>query len=372
LDKTVLTGEKGKLYFPQLDSIRGMSFIAIFLFHTLRINYSNNGLGKFASYVFNCLPFAIDVFFILSSFLLTYLALNEYEKRGNFSFKNYFTRRILRIWPLYYFILVLAFLIFPLVANWLHFKMSLPPPFYYLFFIANFYVADHVFFLRLLWTISVEEQFYLLWGICLRFRYKNLQAIIFLFFIVSIAFSLYAIFNGIKFYFNTITYLFDFGSGSLAALYIFKNNKIIKIFGNLSFTGTLSFYWYLPFHFLVFYFLNKNSTGVANDIFELINRYLFILYISFFITEQMVNISRTRIFERARFLIFTGKISYGLYCYHGITILLINLLATHFKIDIANWAIVIIYFLFNYLVATISYYYLEFPFLKLKKKWRRI
>ena len=349
-----------------------MSFIAIFLFHTLRISYSNSGFGNFAQYVFNHLPFAIDVFFILSSFLLTYLALNEYEKRGNFSFKNYFTRRVLRIWPLYYFILIIAFIIVPLAANWLHVKMTLPPPFYYIFFLANFYVIDHVFFLRLLWTISVEEQFYLLWGICLRFWYKNLQAIILVFFIVSIAFSLYAILNGVSFYFNTLTYLFDFGSGSLAALFIFRNNKIVNAFRNLSVAGTFAFYCYLPFHFFIFYFLNRNFTGVANDIIELINRYVFIIYISLFITEQMVNISRTRIFEKSRFLIYTGKISYGLYCFHGITILLINLLATHFKIDMPNWALVIIYFLCNYLVATISYNYLEYPFLKLKKKWRRI
>ena len=179
-------GEKSKIYFPQLDSIRGMSFIAIFLFHTLRINYSKFFLGGKVQYLFNSLPLALDVFFILSSFLLTYLALNEYKKRGNFSFRNYFTRRVLRIWPLYYFILILAFILFPFFANLFHTKITLPAPLYYVFYIANFYTIDHVFFLKFLWTISVEEQFYLLWGFCLRFFHKNLNTIIVILFLISI------------------------------------------------------------------------------------------------------------------------------------------------------------------------------------------
>ncbi|MEO6220020.1 MAG: hypothetical protein ABIO81_06295, partial [Ginsengibacter sp.] len=67
-----------------------------------------------------------------------------------------------------------------------------------------------------------------------------------------------------------------------------------------------------------------------------------------------------------------GKLSYGLYCYHGITITFINLLLQHFKIDIMNWFLVLIYFAVNYLIAFISYQYLELPFLKLKTRLRRI
>jgi len=349
-----------------------MSVIGIFLFHTVRINYSGIFLGGFIQYLFNSLPLALDVFFVLSSFLLTYLALNEYTKRGNFSFRNYFTRRVLRIWPLYYFILILAFILFPFLANLLHVKMTLPPPLFYAFYIANFYTIDHVFFLKFLWTISVEEQFYLLWGFCLRFFHRNLNKIIAILFLVSISFSLYAVFNGIKYYFNTITYLFDFASGALGALLIFRNSRVIRRLRNLSLAGTIVFYAYLSFHFIFFYFLNDNTTGTANELAGLTGRYLFILYIAVFMVEQMINISRTKVFEKNRFLIFTGKISYGLYCFHGITIMIINLCTQHFKINLHNWLFVLICFAVNYFIAYISYRYLELPFLKLKSKWRRI
>ena len=365
-------GEKSKIYFPQLDSIRGMSFIAIFLFHTLVINYKKLFAGDFVQYLFNSLPLAIDVFFILSSFLLTYLALNEYKKRGNFSFKNYFTRRVLRIWPLYYFIFILAFIIFPFLANFLHLKMTLPAPLYYALYIANFYTIDHVFFLKFLWTISVEEQFYLLWGFFLRFFHKNLSKVIVILFLISISFTLYSIFNGIKYYFNTLTYLFDFGSGALGALLIFRNSRSINWLRNLSLAGAIAFYIYLPLHFVVFYFMNDNTKGTANELTGLMNRYLFVLYIALFIVEQMIHSNRTKILEKNRFLVFTGKISYGLYCFHGITIMAITLLVEHFKIDLWNWVFVLTCFAVNYLIASISYFYLESPFLRLKAKWRRI
>ena len=360
------------MYFPQLDSIRGISVVAIFLFHTVRINYTGFLFQNFVRYLFNNLLLGIDAFFILSSFLLTYLAINEYKKKGNYSLENYFKRRILRIWPLYFFILILGFIIFPVLANWFHIKITLPPALYYILFVANFYTIDHVFFLRVLWSISVEEQFYLFWGVCLRFYYKNLYTIIFSLFTISIAFSLVAILNKWSYYFNTLTYLFDFGSGALAAVLIFKNAKIIQLVCNLSRLKTYLFYSYLPFHFVVFYILDKNFEGVSNEIIGLLNRYIFIIYISLFIDEQMMNISRTKVFEKSKVLIYTGKISYGLYCFHGITILMVNLMIAHFKIEMWNGLAVIIYFFINYSIASLSYFYLEYPFLKLKDKWRRI
>lgn len=361
---------KSKLYFPQLDSIRGISFIAIFLFHAVRFPHHSFPAAGFLHYLYKNLDLGVEVFFVLSAFLLTWLGLNEYKKRNNFSLSNYFKRRTLRIWPLYFFILILAFLIFPPVAKYFHFEMSLPNVWYYIFFISNFYTIDHIFFLRFLWTISVEEQFYLLWGICLRFFYKKLIYVTIFLIISSIAFSIYTSYNHLSSYFNSITYLFDFACGGLAALFILGKSNSLERLKNLTSTVTVLFYSYLIFHFILFYHLNKISTGFANDMIALVSRYLIIIYVAILIAEQMVNHSRTKLLGKSKFLIFTGKISYGLYCYHGITITLINLLLSQYHIN--NLIMVIIYFTINYLIATISYFYLETPFLKLKTKLRRV
>lgn len=364
--------KQDKLYFPQLDSIRGMSFLAIFCYHAFHFSQADFPLGKFVIYLYDNLPLAIDVFFILSSFLLTYLALSEYKKRGNFSFKNYFTRRILRIWPLYFFILLLAFFIFPLIANRFNASLTLPNPLYYIFFIANFYTIDHVFFLKFLWTISVEEQFYLLWGFCLRMLRNHLKVITVILFLVSIVSSAYSIITNTGSYYSTLTYLFDFAAGGTAAIWIFSDNKIVKRIRDLSKGVTLLFYFYPIFHFILFYFLETNTIGETHNFISLANRYIFIFYISAFIIEQMLNVSRTKIFTKNKFLILTGKLSYGLYCFHGITITFVNLLFQHFKLNLSLWLVIPLYFSLNYLIAAASYKFLELPFLKLKNRWRRV
>lgn len=333
---------------------------------------SSTLLGKFSKYLYDRLPLGLETFFILSSFLLTFLAFNEYKKRGDFSFRNYFIRRLLRIWPLYYFILALAFLIFPIIAGYVNYNMDLPDPWYYIFFISNFYSKDHVFFLMFLWTISVEEQFYMLWGISLKFFFKKIKSVIFLLCLSSVLFSLYATINKVPDYFNTLTYLFDFGCGALAAIITFKNGKISKWFHNFCNRKTILFYFYLPLHFVLFFILDENTSGFVNDMFGLLSRYFYIIFISLLLIEQVTNDNRSKIFQNSKLLIFTGKISYGLYCYHGITITALGLILKHFSIDLPILIYVLLCFLVNYGVAILSYFYFELPILKMKSKWRRI
>jgi len=137
---------KKQLYYPQLDSIRGLSFLGIFLYHSIHPEFGSGLISSFVQYLYHQLPLAIDVFFLLSSFLLTRIGLVEYEKRHNFSFVNYFTRRVLRIWPLYYLLMFLSFIVFPIMAVKAGASMSLPDPLFYVFFVSNFYHVDHVFF----------------------------------------------------------------------------------------------------------------------------------------------------------------------------------------------------------------------------------
>lgn len=366
------TERQNRFYFSQLDSIRGLAFVAIFLFHTFHFKPNSTLLEKFLKFLYDHLPLGIETFFILSSFLLTFLAFNEYEKRGDFSFGNYFIRRLLRIWPLYYSILALAFLIFPIIAGYVNYSMHLPDPWYYIFFISNFYSKDHVFFLIFLWTISVEEQFYMLWGISLKFFFKKIKVVIFLLFLSSVSFSLYAIINKVPEYFNTLTYLFDFGCGAMAAIMTFNSSKISKWFSSFSNKKTILFYFYLPLHFVLFYILDDNTSGEINNLFGLLSRYLFIIYIALLLMEQVLNNNRSKIFQNSRLLIFTGKISYGLYCYHGITITVLGLILKRFSMDLPALLFVLICFLINYGVAMLSYFYFELPILKLKSRWRRI
>lgn len=356
-----------KGYYPQLDSIRGLSFLSVFLYHAVSSTAVYTGVGGFLNYIHHHLYLGLDVFFILSSFLLTWLGLKEYQLKQAFSFKNYFARRVLRIWPLYYVILIFAFLILPFVAKRMNIHVSLPPAAWYVFFASNFYMIDHVYFLRFLWTLSVEEQFYLILGSLFKFVVKYLTSIFLLFLLMGIVFSLYNVNHDLPYYHHTITYFFNFAIGGLAAIAYFRKNNIARLLGNLSRRRTFIFYSYFPVHFVVFWLMEGS---INSDFLSLINRCLFILYIALLIIEQLVNSSRSDLLQRNRFMVFTGRISFGLYCFHGITLTFANALFP--CIDCIPLGLrVFAIFAVNYGIAVISYYYFELPFLRLKEKYRK-
>jgi len=112
---------------------------------------------------------SLDVFFILSAFLITELLLRERESRGAVDLKAFYIRRILRIWPLYFVVLALAGLLSVFdrsqVVGWDY-------TFSFLFFAGNWIMSLHAapraIIIAPLWSVSFEEQFYLFWPLVLR------------------------------------------------------------------------------------------------------------------------------------------------------------------------------------------------------------
>ena len=277
-----------KKYYPQLDAIRGISFLAIFIYHSYKPSEGVNLVDKFFTFLFNNLPFSIDVFFILSSFLLTLLGMNEFEKIGKFSFKKYFIRRALRIWPLYFLLMFFSFVILEGVQKITGQQITLPPAEWYLFFVSNFYSPDHVFFLRILWTLSVEEQFYLLWGICLLLFQKHLITVIITFSLISFIFVICQTINGVGIYFHTITYIIDMMAGAFAAFSFKKNNIIVFRMKQITGCKTYLFYLSLPFLFILFFFIDTTVSGVFTYLLYEAFRFIFIIYCSLIIVHQIV------------------------------------------------------------------------------------
>ncbi len=361
-----------KYYFPQLDAVRGLSFLAVYIYHVFHPEFGMGFFNGLLQYFYYNLSLSIDVFFILSSFLLTWLGINEYKVKGNFSFINYFIRRILRIWPLYYLLMIFSFVLLPYVSARLNVPVTLPPAYYYLFFISNFYLEGHVYFLKFLWTLAVEEQFYLLWGICLLFFQKRLVTCVAILIMASLCYSIYAILNNIRYEFNTLTFLFDFAIGIQAAILMHRQSSIVSFFRKISKRNNLLFILALPVMFIVNFCFIYNAPNSVLPFLDLLGRCLFIIFIGLFIIEQMVNENSLIKLRSQRFLVYTGKISYGLYCFHGI-VLTFGLVALQ-KLNISLPVIIrgMLFLVINYIVSAISYRFIERPFLHLKNKMRRI
>jgi peptidoglycan/LPS O-acetylase OafA/YrhL len=159
------TPPQGRAYFPSLDGLRAASFFGVFLWHYMGLPYGWAG---------------VDVFFVLSGFLITGIL---YDTRDDtHPVRNFYIRRTLRIFPLYYGVLLGIFLLTPLVRwawtwQWIAWPLYLGNFLRFLYphlnndFVSVFADAHLVsraypgLDLRLghFWTLCVEEQFYLLW-----------------------------------------------------------------------------------------------------------------------------------------------------------------------------------------------------------------
>ena len=113
------------------------------------------------------------MFFVLSGFLITFLLIKEKEYFEKINFKNFYIRRILRIWPLYYFIVILSlfilpkFSIFHINGSFFEFENNMEAikiMLLFIFILPNvLYLIKPIAFSAQTWSIGVEEQFYLIW-----------------------------------------------------------------------------------------------------------------------------------------------------------------------------------------------------------------
>jgi peptidoglycan/LPS O-acetylase OafA/YrhL len=158
-------------YRPELDSLRFFAFLAVFVCHALPgdvATYQARHLPQFVATISRTGAFGVDLFFLLSAYLITSLLTRERERSGTIHLRAFYLRRILRIWPLYFFALGIA-AVWPFVQ-----PGSIMPWRYLLAYVllsGNWMTAlfgAPSSFMSILWSVSVEEQFYLTWPLLLR------------------------------------------------------------------------------------------------------------------------------------------------------------------------------------------------------------
>jgi peptidoglycan/LPS O-acetylase OafA/YrhL len=145
---------------PSLDGLRALAIIFVIIFHARETNGFPPWLRLSSSYG----TFGVRIFFIISGYLITLLLLREKEKTGTISLWDFYVRRSYRILPAaYVYILVIAIFGRDL-ANWKDFLVSI-------LYVENYYSHAPVFWH--LWSLSIEEQFYLVWPPLLLFFFRK-------------------------------------------------------------------------------------------------------------------------------------------------------------------------------------------------------
>jgi peptidoglycan/LPS O-acetylase OafA/YrhL len=136
---------------PSLDGLRAISILFVVLGHLWGTRGYPLGLKFVSGYSY----FGVHIFFVISGFLITKLLLSEHQKTGEISLKKFYARRALRIFPAAYVFILTAIVVFHRSMTWINIGAALT-------YMSNFdmtrpWVLGH------LWSLAVEEQFYLLW-----------------------------------------------------------------------------------------------------------------------------------------------------------------------------------------------------------------
>lgn len=333
----------------QLDAVRGLAILLVILhnessiFPSLHLErlFANGWMG-------------VDLFFVLSGFLITGILVDTRQAEGYF--KNFYARRCLRIWPLYASLIVFMFVIVPLLrpseTRTVFDKSS--PWWAYPLFLQNFLVPNPTGAagpLAVTWSLAIEEQFYLVWPWIVRYSsLARLRRLAIFVIGLSPALRLYLSFHDVNLYTNVFCRLDGLMAGALLALFVRSDTLLPSRFVRkawivLAVAVPLAFASEaVDARWIVF-----SLSAVASASF---------VYLALFSTQGWLERVLTN-----RFVVYTGTISYGLYLLHKIPFDM----AKTFHLDRHPLLAFPILLAASYAMAALSWNLLEKPFLKLKQ-----
>jgi len=383
--KPVAPIPKGIKYFHNLDALRFIAFLGVFLCHCIAVPGiipQKRLIGEaLQNFCFNGAR-GVEMFFVISGFIITYLLVSEKMQTGGISLKNFYIRRTLRIWPLFYLIIFYVFIVKPFLAHsfGIHWQFSFsddylankPNPWLWLCFLGNFDIVFHgappQSELHLLWSLCVEEQFYLFWPIILKFiKIKQIPYALLCGVAISTACRILFLvrWGGMESNFDTLILLDFFAIGGLLAYMINMKETETRHLVNTRVS------WKLEWLFLgMVLFMIAFDTYANKGLFETSFKYPFyaIVFSMLILSFEFKSNSIKRL-KSNEILSFLGKRSYGLYMFHMVVwTILYSLLKNSYNL----WVVALLTLAGTIILSSISYKFFEAPFLKLAKRFRRV
>ncbi|HZY83053.1 MAG TPA: acyltransferase [Cyclobacteriaceae bacterium] len=368
-----------KIYFENLDGLRFLSFLAVFLFHSFHTDFDYIKDTSTYHFIKRDLVgngnIGVNFFFVLSGFLITYLLLEEKKLLGQIDLKKFWIRRILRIWPLFYFCVLFGFFIFPFLKSLFgQTPNETASLVYYLTFTNNFdFIAKgppDASILGVLWSVAIEEQFYALWPIVLFLLPIIRHWIAFVTVIITSIVFIALTDNYEMREYHTVACIGDMAVGALGAWLISESATFKNEIVNLSKIQIIFIYVAL-----VLVLLSRDELRVFY-ISRVTERLVVAVIALAIILEQ--NYSANSFYKMSRFKMLSklGVISYGLYCYHFIGILTTTTLTSKLGLNTSLWQVMILETCMalgiTIVIGMVSYRFFETPFLKLKNRFEYI
>tara|TARA_R110002050_G_scaffold200591_1_gene335552 strand:- start:103632 stop:104681 length:1050 start_codon:yes stop_codon:yes gene_type:complete len=346
-----------KEYFKQLDGVRFIAVFAVLFAHYVQYQY-----GNFIALNF---PFVygVTLFFVLSGFLITRILLQQKNLPIWRNLKVFYTRRFFRIFPVYYVVLVVLFLLdfedIRSIWAWLFtYTINIFEA------INNTVDVGHF---NHFWSLALEEQFYLFWPlIVFLIPLKRFVPITLILIMASIGYKFYLLLYTGNWVENDVSLFSNFNSlglGALLAYFSIYSNRIFEIIGGnmvLVFTGITAIILFV----LRIYFVDNMVIKI------ILMPFFWILFFGSFIARATVGFNGPigSILSN-KVVVYLGRISYGIYIIHQFIPPLFEYLMPH-PIFFQNKYIGFIGFsLVTVIIASFSWYVLEKPINKLKNRF---
>lgn len=345
-------------HIPALDGIRAVAVSLVVIFHVLPLSLTGGFLG-------------VDIFFVLSGYLITLLLLQEFKICGGIHFRYFYLRRALRLIPAF-FLLVCTYLIcsYVFTTSWDEFSPHAESGVISFFYLANWarafdwYPATN--YLSHTWSLAIEEQFYLFWPVCLVFLARLfrriewgviLGAVCLLvatwgwrYYLLDAGASYSRVYNGLDTRMDALMF------GALAAAFYCAKKPSDRYLRYISPVITL-----IALALVVGMVMTSHWDARVLYVWQLP-----VIHIACAIA--IFNLSHARglvaVLLSQKPLVYIGRISYGVYLWHFPVLVVLA------AFDWTGVSLLGATFICTLIIASASYYALELPALKLKRKFR--
>ncbi len=367
-------------HIPELDGIRGIAILVVLIGHFgSTANGESVKLGRTLSEVFGLGWIGVDLFFVLSGFLITGILLDSKGSNGYFS--NFYARRTLRIFPLYFLYIFVFFHVAMPLGHMLHHGENIDTSgeIWYWLYLPNWWNGSghSIKYLIHFWSLGIEEQFYFTWPLIVMLASKKiLKAICVTFVIFSpvlrCIFTIHSSTPPVYLYNFTPFRLEPIALGALIAILVREDDTPVFV------VRTMKYLWIpaaLAFAGISLYSGTTGLAAIAISRFGYTCVDLAFASLVFFVAKS-VRQNRKVGFLRNRVLRSCGKYSYGMYVLHMPIVIFLSIplayLFSRIHLDTPSARVMVAIALgtgLTYIVALISWNVLENPLLRLKSRF---
>ena len=362
-----MSNNKSK-YLPSIDSLRALAVLAVIIYH-VDVNYLPGGF------------LGVDLFFVLSGYLISSLIIKEYRKTGSLNLYNFYIRRARRLLPAVYFMITIGLVVMVLFNEVLLRKSHLDAIFGYIYSSNWWYIFHKLDYFdsfgaqspfKHLWSLAIEEQFYMIFPLLFllinrkkkskdgtyKLNKNFLYVVLGLILVSLIAHILLFDINNIsRIYFGTDTRAFSLLVGVVGAILYPMEKLHAKVTPQQNIMYSVISLVSIATLITVMIYTSEYNTWLYRGGFLLVAIIGLIVIISS--GKQHTLMSRLLSFKP---VVFIGKISYSLYLWHFPILVLTTPVS---EIGNPNIIFVILRIILTFALATASYVFVETPIRKL-------